>query len=440
MFESFPKQEENLWLKLLEKELKNQSVESLYGKWEERISYKPFYLKDASSSSSETIIASFPNQYRVGGFYREDILSSYAEALTRAIRNDVKFIGITLSSSFNPSYLASLLSKEKTNDSLFYFTTESSKDVLIGQDYFSNQQSDSSAYKIAYDYLSPLLERPENATLPSAARQVIENSERLIELPNFVESLNLAILDTKGAFSYHVVGFFLYYLKNIWRKPRNESSTLYLRVGIGNNLSVEIAKLRAMRIIWERTLLNLQLPLMPLFIIGQTSPLYLTRLQEVNNLVRLTLSTLSGILGGCNTVTVLPYTLTPESNFIHTDRWARNIQHLLIHESGLSNVADSLAGSYYIENLTQQILQAAEEWSRLLEEKGGILNLNGLEFLMKELHEAKFHKARGILEGVTPIIGNTLYRGSDCPPLPNLTVEELEKQLSKIERLPQIGE
>jgi methylmalonyl-CoA mutase len=439
MFESFGKQEESLWFKLLEKELKNQSLETLYGKWEERISYKPFYLKDPSSCNERTITF-FPNKYQVGAFYIEAILLSYPEALKSAIHNDVKFIGVTLNSPFNPSFLASLLAEDKTEDLLFYFTSESSKDILIVQDYLSSLKSNATGYKLAYDYLSPLLERRESGTLATGVQQFIESSEQLITLPNFVESLNLATLDIKGAFSYQVVGFFLYYLKNIWRKLTKGVSTLYLRAGMGNNLFLEIAKLRAIRIIWERTLLNLQLPSIPLFIIGQTSPLYLTRLQEVNNLVRTTLSTLSGILGGCNTIAVLPYTITPQDNFIHADRWARNIQHLLIHESGLSKVVDPLAGSYYIENLTQQILEAAQEWSFLLEAKGGILNLAGCEFLMQELDKAKLHKAQKVLQGVTPIIGNTLYRGSDCPPLSNLTVEELEKQLSTLERLPQIGE
>jgi hypothetical protein len=438
MFESFEKKEANLWLKLLEKELKNQSVETLYGKWEGRISYKPFYLREALSK--QTIITSFPNKYQVGAFYREDILSRYTEALTSAIANDVKFIGITLSSPFQPSYLVALLAKEKAQDVLFYLTAESPQDILMAQDYLSSSQGNATAYQLAYDYLSPLLEGQENATLAGAASQFIENAEQLRQLPNFVESLNLAALDIKGAFSYQVVGFFLYYLKNIWRRPTKKTSIFYLRAAMGNNLFLEIAKLRALRILWERTLLNFQLPLMSLFIIGQNSPLYLTRLQEVNNLVRTTLSTLSGILGGCNTVAVLPYTITPQDNFINADRWARNIQHLLIHESGLSSVADPLAGSYYVENLTQQIIEAAEEWSFLLEAKGGILNLKGREFLMQELHKAKLHKVQEVLQGLTPIVGNTLYRGSDCPPLSPLTAEELEKKVFTLERLPEISE
>jgi methylmalonyl-CoA mutase len=90
-------------------------------------------------------------------------------------------------------------------------------------------------------------------------------------------------------------------------------------------------------------------------------------------LLRNTVQTMAAVLGGCNIITVVPH----KNGFGSNDQWsrriARNVGHILKDESNLHKMADPVAGSYYLENLTDKMLR--EVWARLqqIEGSGGYL-------------------------------------------------------------------
>lgn len=133
---------------------------------------------------------------------------------------------------------------------------------------------------------------------------------------------------------------------------------------IGKSYFVEIAKLRAFKILWANYLKTWgAAPVYPVtdirFFPGDyTADLY-------GNMIRATTMAMSAVLGGASRLTVLPYDAGREEqahyprNF--SRRIARNVQHLLQLESGFAQLADPAAGSYYLEKLTAQIAAAAWE-------------------------------------------------------------------------------
>ena len=137
-------------------------------------------------------------------------------------------------------------------------------------------------------------------------------------------------------------------------------------VAIGPSYFLEIAKLRALRLLWAQMLqgFGVQSP-QPLTLVVHFAPE--TQGEDpYSNMIRATTQALSAVIGGADRLHVLPadaYTGQPPSDF--TRRIARNVQHLLRLESFLDKTVDPAAGSYYIETLTEQL--ALKAWDKFVE-------------------------------------------------------------------------
>jgi methylmalonyl-CoA mutase len=127
------------------------------------------------------------------------------------------------------------------------------------------------------------------------------------------------------------------------------------RFQIGSSYFVEIAKLRAFKLLWGNVLSAYSTtPLVPR-IFAKTTPIFTEGDVNIHK-IQATTEAMSAIIGGVETLTVAPSETTDFGR-----RIARNVQHLLSMESYFDRVADPSAGSYYIEKLTEQLAEAA--WS-----------------------------------------------------------------------------
>ena len=123
---------------------------------------------------------------------------------------------------------------------------------------------------------------------------------------------------------------------------------------------MEIAKIRAYRSLINliQKQYNIQLPI---HIHANTSQLNKSNVDAYTNLLRTTTEGMSAIIGGCNSLSVLPYNYGFTDTDSFSNRIARNQQHILKQESYLDKVWDISKGSYYIETITQQIAEKAWE-------------------------------------------------------------------------------
>jgi methylmalonyl-CoA mutase len=172
---------------------------------------------------------------------------------------------------------------------------------------------------------------------------------------------------------------------------------------------LSIAKLRALRLLWERLQEMCGVPPTPLHLHAETSRRMLTRADPPTNLLRNTIAAFAAGVGGADSITVVPHTAALELADAGARALARNLQHLLIEESHLSFVSDPSAGAGVIEALTDALCERAWEEFQTIEREGGII-----ESILAGSFQTRVTKARAALvedtaRGATPLVGATIH-------------------------------
>ncbi len=166
------------------------------------------------------------------------------------------------------------------------------------------------------------------------------------------------------------------------------ANSIKFNFGIGNNYFMEIAKLRAARLLWAQ-IVKAYHPesddVAKLLAHSETNRYNLTVYDPYVNMLRTQTEAMSAVLGGAHSVTVLPFNAIYEETSEFSERIARNQQALLKEESYLDKIADPSAGSYYIENLTASLVD--EAWTLFLsvQEKGGFIAAFKAGFIQSEI-------------------------------------------------------
>jgi methylmalonyl-CoA mutase len=168
------------------------------------------------------------------------------------------------------------------------------------------------------------------------------------------------------------------------------AKTIKFNFGIGNNYFMEIAKLRAARLLWAQ-IVKAYNPAndcaAKLIAHCETSRFNKTIYDPHVNMLRTQTEAMSAALGGAHSITVLPFNVIYEEPTKLSERVARNQQILLKEESYLDKVSDPAAGSYYIENLTASIVEQAWKQFLIIQEKGGFIAAFREGFIQKEITE-----------------------------------------------------
>ena len=152
--------------------------------------------------------------------------------------------------------------------------------------------------------------------------------------------------------------------------PEEASNNISFHFGIRSNYFFEIAKLRAARILWNLILAQYKITDGSMFIHSETSDYKQPEKNTHLNMLRGTTEAMSAIIGGCDSLSVLPY----DKSIAISERIARNVQHILKEESFMGKVKNPADGSYYIEYLTDQITQKAWGLFKVIENKGGFIS------------------------------------------------------------------
>jgi methylmalonyl-CoA mutase len=168
------------------------------------------------------------------------------------------------------------------------------------------------------------------------------------------------------------------------------AKTIKFNFGIGNNYFMEIAKLRAARLLWAQ-IVKAYNPASDcaakLIAHCETSRYNKTIYDPHVNMLRTQTEAMSAALGGAHSITVLPFNAIYEEPSNLSERVARNQQILLKEESYLDKVSDPAAGSYYIENLTASIVEQAWKLFLTIQEKGGFIAAFREGFIQKEIKD-----------------------------------------------------
>lgn len=184
---------------------------------------------------------------------------------------------------------------------------------------------------------------------------------------------------------------------------------------IGPEFLSEIAKLRAFRFLLSKISDAYQLPraLCTPFIQAQTSSFYNADVAPYTNMIRASSEAMSAVMGGCNMLTVTPYDHPFQEPADFSERIARNVSSILVHESALAYVADPAAGSYMLEKMSLKMADIAWELFLEMEEKGGFVKCFESGFIQNQLNASLAQKVKDLGEGKVMIGINKFTEDAD---------------------------
>lgn len=207
---------------------------------------------------------------------------------------------------------------------------------------------------------------------------------------------------------------------------------------IGMNFFMEAAKLRAARLLWHRIMSEFEPKNAKSSMLRthcQTSGVSLQEQDPYNNVVRTAYEAMAAALGGTQS---LHTNALDEAIALPTDfsaRIARNTQLILQEETGVTNVVDPLAGSYYVEKLTHDLAEAAWTLIEEVEEMGGMTKAVASGMPKLRIEEAAATRQANIDRGTEVIVGVNKYRRDSEDPIDILDVDNVAVRESQIKRL-----
>ena len=212
--------------------------------------------------------------------------------------------------------------------------------------------------------------------------------------------------------------------------------------GIGMNFFMEIAKLRAARVLWSELIEQEFKPKNPKSLMlrthCQTSGVSLTSQDPYNNIIRTTIEAMAAVLGGTQSLHTNSFDEALALPTPFSAEIARNTQLVLREETGLTKVIDPLAGSYYVESLTASIIKESKKLIDEVEELGGMTKAvqAGVPKLRIEesaaIRQAKIEKEEEIIVGVNNYFSSN-EQDVDILAIDNQDVRE--QQLNKLKAL-----
>ena len=206
-----------------------------------------------------------------------------------------------------------------------------------------------------------------------------------------------------------------------------------------NDLFQEVAKYRAARRMWAKIMRDrfgaTDERSLKLRFHTQTAGSSLTAQQAENNIVRTTVQALSAVMGGTQSLHTNAF---DEALALPTERSARialRTQQILAHEAGVTDTADPLAGSYYVESLTDAVEEEAWEYIRRIDALGGSVRAVEKRFMQREIEESAFRYQREVERGERVIVGMNRHAGAGGDPDMELHVVDESIRDRQSERL-----
>ena len=364
LFNEFSNVSSKEWKQKIQADLKGADYnETLIWKTNEGIDVKPFYHADefstlpsiSSSQASQWLICDtiFVSDIKKSNHYAKEFLSRGAQSIKFIIPS--KDVSIKTLLEGIDAYAASLYFELQFLDSEFVKTLsqfQSKAEIYIHTDIIGNLARTGNWFSsIQEDHKQLEIIAEETSTI-SVDLSLYQNAGATI-----VQQLGYAIAHTNE------------YLNHLENK---ESLQVIFNVSVGTNYFFEIAKLRALRILWK-TLASEYKITTDCHIFAFPTKRNKTLYDYNTNLLRTTTECMSAILGGANTINNVAYDAIYHKSNEFGNRISRNQLLILKHESYFDKVNNPADGTYYIENLTQQLAEKALNLFKDIERNGGFL-------------------------------------------------------------------
>ena len=403
------------WLIQVNKDLKGKNfADTLVWQTSENFAVQPYYAAEDVANLPIKAIQAVQKNASSGGWQNCPLLKYTDEKTTNALiisylkkgsdAVTIDFGEITI----NEINFIKLLSNIKLSESPIYFKTFQGLDVLANLAKFVH-------YQPKGGFRGDIIARSFSTTTTIINQETWKNAKEIIkntsQYPHFQAfSVESHVFHNAGANAVQELAFtlasaitYLDQLTDLGLTIEEIVPKLEFSVSVGTNYFMEIAKLRALRYLWSKILesYDCPLPTVPCSVHCQTSSFYEATLSPYTNMLRATTEAMSAVIGGCNSLTILPYDAVfgSDSQSDFSERIARNIALIMKEEAFFDKTNDPAAGSYYIENLTNQLATSAWELCLKVENLGGILVAFQQGFIQSEIEKSYQEKIKNLQNG-----------------------------------------
>jgi methylmalonyl-CoA mutase len=436
LFAEFPEISREEWQEKIEKDLKGADFEKkLVWNTMEGFKLMPYYRLDDLKNKEylNALPGEFPyvrgtkleNEWEI----RQDILVSdvktaNAKAL-EILNKGVTAIGFIMTKSISPDDFDVLLDGIVIESLPVYFVSEDSNGLYsrLLADYVKRKGLDKTKIQGSenFDSLGFLV---RNGYLPCgksdcdcAAKLLSDVKDALpafrpisIEAKNFQNAGSNLTQELAFALSESV--YYLDKLTEAGYSIDEVAPRIQFNFAVGSNYFMEIAKLRAARLLWAK-LVESYSPAKPetakIHMHVETASWNMAVYDPYVNMLRTTTECMSGILGGADSINVLSFNAPYGNPTPFSERIARNVQLILKEESHFGKVQDPAAGAYYIEELTDKIAEYAWKLFLQIEDQGGFVDAFKAGIVQSQIDESLALRKKGMALRRETILGVNQY-------------------------------
>jgi methylmalonyl-CoA mutase len=439
LFEDFADHSKEIWMAQVIRDLKGKDYDkTLTTLTEDGIKIEPFYTKEDRKGlefldyyhhrvNQPSSIPGLPPRIwsNVASFDCTDEKSTNAEILD-ALLNGADALMLHLGGGedlevllreVNPKYIEIFLSPKQDPVKVIQ--------LFINWIHNHNWEADAIQGGLLWEgFASALTKKMEKDTIAEIATNLMQLGE---EFPGFkVFSIDADIYHDSGASLVQELAYAFTSLMDLIEVmadqgfyPQEIIQKSLIRASVGADFFLEIAKLKAARMILHRIakLYQIDIPAEDIFILAQTSFWTKSKMDIETNMVRNTTEAMAAILGGANALFVLPHDYISGIPTSLSNRMARNVSNILKEESYLDKVLDPVAGTYYVENMIAEISQKVKTTMETIESKGGWWSCYESAYIQNQVKTTRERKWQEILDNKRAKIGVNKYlsqKGNDA--------------------------
>lgn len=410
LFSQFNNFNDQDWVNEAVKKLKDQNFQSLHSTTYEGIELKPFYT---SSDQVQTLLASdfhYPRHWASRENIRVQEVEQANQIAQEAINQGVNALQFDLCQAESLN-LEELIKNIPLNNLAVGFNIY--QDI---PDFLTNIPERLSRGTFNYDFLSLWAQTgklPEEG-FKDLSRLVLQTSNQA-----GIKSLVItgAPFYNSGANAVQELAFalalFVEYLDQLTEIGIMKESIFHkveFSMAIGSNYFMEIAKFRALRLLWNHLSLQTIKDYAPCYLHTQTAIWHKTVTGPYNNMLRNTTQAMSAIIGGCDALSIDEHQEAFAPSDAFSRRVARNVSTILREESFFDKVSDVSAGSYFIEHLTLTLAEKAWELFQSVESKGGFIKAFQAGFIQDEIEKLALLKKQAVKEVRDVVVGTNKYQ------------------------------
>ena len=401
LFSDFESVSAKAWKQKIQADLKGADYnETLIWNTTEDINVKPFYNKEDLENNALLNVSA--NSWSIcQSIFVFDVEKSNAKAVN-AIERGAE--NITFIVPNNDVSIAVLLRNIDTTSTPLYFELQ-----FLDADYVT-QLSTIAGISILTDTIGNLA---RSGNWFSTLKSDNETLEKIISANNKTLSVDLSLYQNAGASIVQQLAYSLAHANEYLNLLQNDlKSQIIFKVSVGTNYFFEIAKLRALRVLWK-TLASEYNVIEDCHIIATPTKRNKTIYDYNTNMLRTTTECMSAILGGANTVCNLAYDAIYHKDNEFGERISRNQLLVLKHESYFDAVENASDGAYYIESLTQQLAEKALILFKDIEAKGGFLKLLKEGLIQKKTKESATKEQASFDTGAITLLGTNKHPNTE---------------------------